>query len=487
MHRPIAKKAQIVGRSSISKLTAEKELGSFSTLTQMIERAATYTRTPMSFIEGLKNCAHMIELTLPIKRDDGSLDFFVAYRAHHSIHTMPMAGGTRFVPDMQLDDVEALAGLQTIKLACADIPFGGAHGGISVNPSDLSDKELERLTRRYAHELFKANFMGPGLDVLGPDMGTNSQVMAWMMDEYIQLAPNDTEAQGATTGKPVQSGGIHGREEASGLGLYFGLKQFISNRNLAESVEVSRELSDKTYIIQGFGNTGSYIAKFLSEKENAKIIGVVEKDGATYNPDGLDIAALKRHYNKHSTVKGFDGGETAANGDDVLFKSCDVLILAANMKAIHAHNAHSLNCKIVAEGANMPVTLKAEEYLQNHGIVILPDVIMNTGGIVSSYFEYVKNIGHISPGKLTKRWELRSNEAMLKYIAKLLGTDMPTGQLYIASDLEIMRSALEDSIISSIKAVEITAKRFAIGYRDAAYVNALNRIYESVRFGQNVA
>ena len=243
----------------------------------MMERAATYTRTPMSFIEGLKNCAHVVELTLPIKRDDGSLDFFVAYRAHHSIHTMPMAGGTRFVPNMKLDDVEALAGLQTIKLACADIPFGGAHGGISVNPQDLSVKELERLTRRYAHELFKANFMGPGLDVLGPDMGTNSQVMAWMMDEYIQLAPNDTEAQGVTTGKPVHSGGIHGRDEASGLGLYYGLRQFISNQNLAESIEVSTDLSDKTYIIQGFGNTGSHVAKFLAEKEKARIVGHCRK------------------------------------------------------------------------------------------------------------------------------------------------------------------------------------------------------------------
>lgn len=487
MLKQVIKKAPLVNRSSISKMNAEKEISSFTTLVHLMERAATYTRTPLSFVERLKNCAHVVELTLPIKRDDGSLDFFVAYRAHHSNHMMPMTGGIRYTPNMQLEDVEALAGLQTLKLACVDIPFGGSHGGISVDPRGLSDKELERLTRRYAHELFKASFIGPGLDVMAPDNGTDSKIMAWMMDEYIQLAPNDTEAQGVATGKPETSGGIHGREEASGLGFYYALRQFFSNPNLAESIEVSRKLSDKTYIIQGFGNTGYHIAKFLTEKENARIIGVVEIDGATYNPEGIDIPALKRHFDKHSTVKGFEGGETSPFGDTVLFKPCDVLITAAHMRTINIQNAHLLNCKVVAEGSNMPVTLKAEEYLVNHGVVILPDIIMNTGGIISSYFEYVKNIGHISPGKLTKRWELRSNEAILKYIAKLLGTDLPISELTIASDLDIMRTALEDTMINSVKALEVTAKRFAIGYRDAAYVNALNRIYESVRFGQNAA
>ena len=487
MIRRIGKKAQLVGRSSISKLHAEKEITSTGILTHFMERAATYTRTPSSFVEGLKNCAHVLELTIPIKRDDGTLDFFIGYRAHHSNHTLPMSGGIRYTPNMVLEDVETLAGLATFKLACLDIPFGGAHGGISVNPKDLSDKELERLTRRYAHELYKASFMGPGLDILGPDMGTNPTIMAWMMDEYMQLAPNDTEAQGVVTGKPEASGGIHGRYEATGLGFYFALKQFFLNQNLAESLEVSNKLSDKTYIIVGFGNSGYHIAHFLHEKENAKIIGIVEIDGATYNKDGLDITALKQHYNKHTTVKGFDGGETYANGDHVLYKPCDVLIPAAALKTINNANAHFLNCKVVAEGSNMPLSLKAEEYLVNSGVVILPDIVMNSGGLVSSYFEYVKNIGHISPGKLTKRWELRANESIMKYIAQLLGSELPTSELHIASDLEIMRSALEDSMITSVKAVELTSKRFAIGYRDAAYVNALNRIYESVRFGHNTA
>ena len=487
MIKHAAKKAQLVGRSSISKLHAEKEIGSFGTLMQFIERAATYTRTPSSFIEGLKTCSHVLELTLPIKRDDGSLDFFVAYRAHHSNHTSPMSGGIRYAPNMQLEDVEALAGLATMKLACVDIPFGGANGGISVDPKDLSDKELERLTRRYAHELYKASFMGPGLDVLGPDMGTNSKIMAWMMDEYSQLAPGDTEAQGVVTGKPEASGGIHGREEAAGYGFYLALKQFLSNQNLAESTELSNKLNDKTYIIQGFGNSGYNISNFLYEKENAKIIGIVEIDGATYNKDGLDINALKKHYDKHSTVKGFSGGETHANGDAILFKPCDVLIPAASIATINNTNAHFLNCKIVAEGCNMPVSLKAEKYLINNGVTILPDLVMNSGAAISSYFEYVKNIGHISPGKLTKRWELRANESIMKYIAQLLGSELPTSELQVASDLEIMRSALEDSIITAVKSVELTAKRFAIGYRDAAYVNSLNRIYESVRFGHNSA
>ena len=178
MLKQTSKKLYQVGRSTISKINAEKEIGSFATLVHLIDRAATFTRTPTSFIEGLKNCTHVLELTLPIKRDDGSLDYFLAYRAHHSNHTLPMSGGIRFVPNMKLEDVEALSGLMTMKLACVDIPFGGANGGISVNPADLSEKELERLTRRYAHELFKASFMGPGLDIIGPGLGTDQKIMA---------------------------------------------------------------------------------------------------------------------------------------------------------------------------------------------------------------------------------------------------------------------------------------------------------------------
>jgi glutamate dehydrogenase (NAD(P)+) len=487
MIKQTGKKIRLAGRSQISKANAEKEMGSFSSLCYMLDRAATYTRTSSSFIEGLKNCSHVLELTLPIKRDDGTLDFFRGYRAHHSNYTSPMSGGIRYVPNLKLEDVEALSGLTTIKLACVDVPFGGANGGISVDPDDLSEKELERLTRRYAHELFKASFMGPGLDILGPGMGTGSKIMAWMMDEYIQLAPNDTEAQGVVTGKPEASGGITGRQEATSLGFYYALRQFLSNQNLVESIELSNKLNDKTYIIQGFGNTGYNISKFLYEKENAKIIGILSTDGATYNKDGLDIKALKKHYDRHSTVKGFDGGETYSNSDYVLFKPCDVLVTASNMRAINNTNAHFLNCKIVAEGADMTVTLKAEEYLVNRGVVLLPDIIMNSGGHISSYFEYIKNIGHISPGKLTKRWELKANESIMKYIAQLLDTELPTGELAIASDLEIMQTALEDSMISATKAVELTSKRFAIGFRDAGYVNALNRIYETVRFGLNAA
>jgi glutamate dehydrogenase (NAD(P)+) len=487
MLKQAAKKSSLVSRSTISRRTAEPEMGSFEQLNHFIDRAATFTRTPADFIEGLKNCSHVLELTLPIRRDDGSLDFFTAYRAHHSNYTLPMKGGIRFVPDMKVEDVEALSGLNTFKLACNDAPFGGASGGISVDPKSLSEAELERLTRRYAHELFKASFMGPGLDCLGPDVGTNAKIMAWMMDEYIQLAPGDTEAQGVCTGKPVASGGIPGRDEAGGLGFYFALKQFLSNENFAESLNVSPSLTDKTFIVQGFGSNGYHVARILSEKEKGKVIGVVEIDGGTFNKDGLDIPALKLHYDRHKTVKGFNGGETYTNGDYVLYKPCDVLIAAADIRSINMSHANFLNCKVIGECSNMSITYKAEEFLKSRGVVILPDLVMHSGGIISSYFEYVKNIGHISPGKLTKRWELKSNEAIMKYISTLLGTEMPVGELSIASDLDIMRSALEDSVFAAVKATELTAKRFAIGYREAAYVNALNKIYESVRFGQNAA
>ncbi|CAG9324047.1 unnamed protein product [Blepharisma stoltei] len=487
MLKNVAAKGLIGKRSSLGRSEALRDIGMKEHVHRLFDRSSAYTRIPGSFVEGLKKCSHILEMQIPIKRDDGSIDIFEGFRAHHSIHALPLKGGIRFTPGLKLEDVEAVAALMTLKMAVVDIPYGGAHGGVSVDPSKLSKSELEQLTRNYARELTKSGFMGPSIDVAGPDIGTDSTTMAWVMDEYSKLAPNDTELLAVVTGKPEASGGIAGRVEATGRGFYYALHQFLSDLELTESLGLTNNLDNKSYIIQGFGNVGYYIAKFVTENAKGKIVGILEKDGGTYNPEGLDVKALKKHFDKHHTLKGFDGGDTYSYAEDILSKECDILVPAAIEKTINSENMHLLKCKIVAEAANMPITLKAEEYLLNHGVAILPDILMNAGGVITSYFEYVKNIGHISPGKLTKRWEMRSNEAILKFIAGLLETDLTHGELHVASDLDIVNNALEDLMTNSVKLTQKTANRFAINYRDAAYVNAINRIYENLRYSSYYA
>eukprot|EP00361_Fabrea_salina_P001447 CAMPEP_0202430380 /NCGR_PEP_ID=MMETSP1345-20130828/3828_1 /ASSEMBLY_ACC=CAM_ASM_000843 /TAXON_ID=342563 /ORGANISM="Fabrea Fabrea salina" /LENGTH=377 /DNA_ID=CAMNT_0049041851 /DNA_START=333 /DNA_END=1466 /DNA_ORIENTATION=+ len=370
----------------------------------------------------------------------------------------------------------------TLKMACIDIPYGGAHGGVSVDPKELSSSELERLTRRYAQEIQRAGFMGPALDVPGPDMGTNTDTMAWLMDEYVQFSPNDTEAQASVTGKPEDSGGIPGRVEATGLGLYYALRTFMSDSDVTDPIEMSNQLGDKTYIIQGFGNVGYHSAKFIDEFEKGRIVGVIEWDGGTYNKEGLDIKALKRHFDRHQTVKGFDGGETYSRIDSILEKPCDIFLACAKECAINLSNVHLLKAKVICEGANMPVTSKAEDFLKKHGTIIFPDILMSSGGVISSFFEYVKNIGHISPGKLTKRWEQRSNQKVLETIGGIIGEELELESMDVVSDLELLRTALQDFMHDAVVSTINTSKRFAISYREAAYVNALNRVYENLRF-----
>lgn len=307
------------------------------------------------------------------------------------------------------------------------------------------------------------------------------------MDEYIQIAPDVTESLAAVTGKPEEAGGIAGRREAAGLGFYYALKAFLSETGLTETLGINTELTERKIIVQGFGNVGYHICKFLTEKGKSKIIGVIDKKSGVYNENGLDIEELKKYQIINYRVGGFPGGKSIENTDEILSMECDIFIPAATERTINSNNVHLLKCKIVAEGANLPVTLEAEDYLKKNGVVILPDIIMNSGAVISSFFEYVKNIGHISPGKLTKRWELRSNEAILRFIANLMDTDFSTDELTVASDLDIVNNALEDLMQVSVKRTQETSKTYMISYKDAAYVNALNRIYENMRYSSYYA
>jgi len=320
----------------------------------------------------------------PVNMDDGRIEVFTGYRVQHSLSRGPCKGGIRYAPDVSLDEVRALASWMTWKCAVVNIPFGGAKGGVICNPHTMSRGELERLTRRYTAEL--TEFIGPEKDVPAPDMGTDEQTMAWMMDTYSMHMRRTVTS--VVTGKPVNIGGSRGRREATGRGLSVMCDQAI--QYLGMSVQGCR------VILQGFGNVGSNAAKLLFEK-GYTITGVAELDGAVYNAKGLDINALLRHRAQAGTIVGFTEAD-AADPAELVTRECDILIPAAAENEITSRNAANIRCRILCEGANGPTTILADDILAEKGIFIIPDILANAGGVTASYFEWVQDrMGYLWP------------------------------------------------------------------------------------------
>jgi len=319
------------------------------------------------------------ELTvhIPVQLDDGRLEVFTGYRVQHSIARGPAKGGIRFAPDVTLDEVRALASWMTWKCAVVNIPFGGGKGGVICDPRILSDTELEKLTRRYTAEII--DFIGPERDVPAPDVNTNEKTMAWIMDTYSMHARQTVTA--VVTGKPMALGGSRGRPEATGRGCMMVTLRALPRFGLTpQSTRV---------VIQGFGNVGGMAAK-LMRAVGFKIAAIVEYDGAVYNPNGLDIAALQQHRKETGSISGFAGGEDM-DKTEAMFLDCDVLIPAATENVITSENAHRVRCKILCEGANGPTTPLADEILADQKVFVIPDILANAGGVTVSYFEWVQD------------------------------------------------------------------------------------------------
>jgi glutamate dehydrogenase (NAD(P)+) len=314
---------------------------------------------------------------IPVSMDDGSVEVFTGYRVQHSISRGPCKGGIRYGPDVSLDEVRALASWMTWKCAVVNIPFGGAKGGVICEPKNMSEGELERMTRRYTAALIE--FIGPEKDVPAPDMGTNEQTMAWVMDTYsMHMGQTMTSV---VTGKPVSLGGSRGRREATGRGISVVTDQALKHLNMIPS--------ETSVIIQGFGNVGSNAAKLLWDK-GYKIIGIGEYDGALFNPDGIDVSELLEHQARTGIIHGFTGAG-AFDKDEILTQKCDVLIPAATENVITSRNAAELKCRILCEGANGPTTPVADEILAEKGVFVIPDILANAGGVTTSYFEWVQD------------------------------------------------------------------------------------------------
>jgi glutamate dehydrogenase (NAD(P)+) len=376
----------------------------------------------------------------------------------------------------------ALAALMTYKCAIVDVPFGGAKGGIRINPKKYTEKQLENITRRYTAELIRKNFIGPGIDVPAPDYGTGSKEMAWIVDTYASMKHGDIDAAACVTGKPVTQNGITGREEATGRGVFYGLRELLSIEDDMKKVGLTTGMAGKKIIVQGLGNVGSYSAKICQEEGNAKIICIAEWDGAVYNADGLDIAALIAHRNATGSIKNFPGATNIANSKEAIEMECDVLIPAALENQITAENAPRIKAKIIAEAANGPVAFEAEDILLKKGIIILPDMYLNAGGVTVSYFEWLKNLSHMRFGRMEKRFDHNTYQNLVSLVERMTGKTIGESEKNFltkgADEIDLVRSGLEETMVNSFHQIrEVFVTRPEINdYRTAAFVCALNKI-----------
>src|ERR1700741_4712480 len=307
---------------------SEKQYSFFGAVERSFDKAAKFTKWDKGILEQIKECNAVYQMRFPLKRDDGSLEVVEAYRVQHSHHKTPCKGGIRFAAEVNQDEVMALAALMTYKCAIVNVPFGGGKGGIKINPKKYSAYELEKITRRYTAELIKKKFIGPGTDVPAPDYGTGEREMAWILDTYAAMHPGEIDALGCVTGKPVTQGGVRGRREATGLGVFYGLREVCNMEEVMKKLSLSTGVEGKRIIVQGLGNVGYHTAKFFQEA-GSKIVALAEYEGAIFSNDGLDVDAVVEHRKKTGSIVNFPGSKNFDKSTDALEMECDILIPAA--------------------------------------------------------------------------------------------------------------------------------------------------------------
>ncbi|PIB26814.1 glutamate dehydrogenase [Amylibacter kogurei] len=417
----------------------------------------------------------------------GDIHTFTGYRSVHSEHKEPVKGGIRFATSVNQDEVEALAALMTYKCALVEAPFGGSKGGLHIDPNAWEADELERITRRFAFELIKRDLIHPSQNVPAPDMGTGEREMAWIADQFRRMNTTEIDSEACVTGKPLNKGGIAGRVEATGRGVQYALQEFFRHPDDVKIANMTGTLDGKRIIVQGLGNVGYHAAKFLAEEDGALITAVIERDGAVINDKGLDIEELSGHIRANAGVKGFKGGEYVKNGSAVLEKECDILIPAAMEGVINMDNADRIKTKLIIEAANGPVTAGADEILHKAGVVIIPDMYANAGGVTVSYFEWVKNLSHIRFGRMQRRQEEASNILLIQEMERLVGKpvseEFKTKFFQGAGELELVRSGLEDTMRTSYQSMQYVwhSRDDVDSLRTAAYLVSLGRVADSYK------
>ncbi len=445
------------------------------------DRAAAFTPHDPALLSNIRECKNFFYTSFPVKRDDGTIEVMHAWRAEHSHHKLPCKGGIRYALAVDADEVQALAALMTYKCAIVDVPFGGAKGGIRIDPKRYSPGELERVTRRYTFELVRKNFIGPGLDVPAPDVGTGPREMAWIADTYTQIHHGEVDALACVTAKPVSQGGIRGRVEATGRGVFYGVRELVSIEEDMKALGLTPGLAGKRVVIQGLGNVGYFTARFFQEG-GAVLVGLAEAEGAIANPRGLEIEKVVAHRRERGTLLDFPGATNLPRREDALTLDCDILIPAALERQITAENAPRVKAKIVVEAANGPTTVEADEILFKRNIMVVPDAYINAGGVTVSYFEWVKNLGHVRFGRLQKRFEQAAFARVLQAVERATNREFPTEEVervtHGASEEDLVNSGLEETMIGSYHPVRQVWKQQSGKYdlRTAAMIVAIDKV-----------
>ncbi|PWT72655.1 MAG: glutamate dehydrogenase [Bacteroidetes bacterium] len=461
-------------------MAVQTEYKFFEAVEKSFDKAAKFTNWDPGILEQIKQCNSVYRMHFPVKIGD-KIEVIKAYRVQHSQHKTPCKGGIRFSLSVNLDEVMALAALMTYKCAIVNVPFGGAKGGISIDPRKYSPYELEKITRRYTSELIKKNFIGPGIDVPAPDYGTGEREMAWILDTYLSMRPGEIDALGCVTGKPVTQGGVRGRREATGLGVFYGIREVCNMKDAMSKLGLDTGVERKTVVVQGMGNVGFHAAKFFKQG-GARVIALAEYEGAIMNQKGLDVEEVFEHRKKTGSILNFKGATNLPKSSDALELECDILIPAALENVINGENAPRVKAKIIGEAANGPLTPEADEEFIKRGILVVPDMYLNAGGVTVSYFEWLKNLSHVRYGRMEKRFTENMNAHILGQMEELTGKTVNAKErefiMHGAEEVDLVNSGLEETMIAATREIMDCWKGNAgiPDMRTAAYVVAINKV-----------
>ncbi|XP_060646675.1 LOW QUALITY PROTEIN: glutamate dehydrogenase, mitochondrial-like [Drosophila nasuta] len=433
-----------------------------------------------------------LEVSFPIIKSNGTYEIITGYRAHHVRNRLPLKGGIRFAMDVDEAEVKALASIMTFKCACVNLPYGGSKGGVRIDPSKYTAKELQTITRRYTMELLKRNMIGPAIDVPAPDVNTGPREMSWIVDQYTKtFGYKDINAAAIVTGKPVHLGGINGRNSATGRGVWKSGDLFLQDKEWMGMIGFETGWKDKKVIVQGFGNVGSFAAQFVHDA-GAKVIGIQEVDFSLTNADGIDIDDIMEFKGEKETIKGYPKAKETK--ESLLTAECDILMPCATQKVITSENAKDIKAKLILEGANGPTTPAGEKILLDKGVLIVPDLYCNAGGVTVSYFEYLKNINHVTYGKMTAKTTSQLIHEVMNSINQSLketeGCKIPEivpnrGLQKIrdcTTEAEIVDAALQTVMESSVIGIKNIANQFKLcnDLRTAAYIWAIFKIFRAL-------
>ena len=444
-----------------------------------VDKSAKLLNFSDDLLDHLKSIHSLIKVNVGVVLD-GKINNFTGWRAVHSEHILPTKGGLRYSETVDQDDTEALASLMTYKCAIVNIPFGGAKGGLKINPKNYTIPQLREITKAFASKLINKGFISPALNVPAPDVGTSEREMEWILETYKTLKPDDINYRGCVTGKPLHRGGIAGRIEATGRGIEEVIREVFRHKDIIKESKLKNELRENEIIIQGFGNVGSNLAKHLFNRDKAKIVAIGERDGYLFNKEGIDINALIEFYKKNKNINNSKLGEFKDKPNELLELNCDILIPAALENTITVDNVDRIKANLIIEAANGPISFEADQKLFEKGVIIIPDIYVNAGGVVVSYFEWVKDISHIRLGRVEKRFQEQKILEIIDLIDKKTNTktDFDTIKKIIhgADEEDLAFSGLEDSMRNAFIEIYNVRKQIKKSFRESAYYVSLKKI-----------